>query len=697
LHYQALFLTIYCNSILQNMIADINAALIKAGSSNLAQIVLSLKRFIKDEVKIHNATVEYANSYIDRYGSVKILGMREPTSLLNLYTEVEIVNAENKVKIHSLETLEKEFRESRSHHKFAQSREYGIHVANNKQKLNVLGAPGSGKSTFLRHIGLECLTNNTFPKKEVFKHKCFPVLIELKRFRNEQINLKALIQKELEIAGFPKTDTLLDRLLSSGSLLLLLDGLDEVPEANLTIVLEHINDFTNRYKQNRFVTSCRTAHYKSYLKGFTDIEISDFSNDQITQFTQNWFTSEDDMQANTASRLQEQLFFDHNSATLELARTPLLLTFICLTFDDGQRFPTNRASLYREALMILMKRWAAEKRIQSDDIYQKFTIELETELLAEIAASYFKDDRIFFTEEDINSKIKIYLEDRRLGEDIHIGKVLEAIEKQQGLLVLRSYDIYSFSHLTIQEYLTAHYYRSPKQTDYLIRSHLFDTRWREVVLLLSNSGDANDFLLMMNDYLAEYARNQKLLSDVLDWIKAIKLNEDDTKRLSVYRVFLASLIVRFKRYQENYPQKADRLEPYANNLIDALDPAYYNFFIRDLNTNFTKKTGKNLLIEVARIIPKVDVPATIENMMSIAPERKLSEMLEGGRHAYRKQMQKVLYDAIKIPETLYTKSRPAYSPILNYMQAYTLILECAENSETVKQTTLTKIYKSIFN
>ncbi|MGV2388855.1 MAG UNVERIFIED_CONTAM: hypothetical protein LVR29_12975 [Microcystis novacekii LVE1205-3] len=47
----------------------------------------------------------------------------------------------------------------------------------------------------------------------------------------------------------------------------------------------------------------------------------------------------------------------------ELAHTPLLLTFLCLVYDENQSFPTNRSRLYQDALRILLEKWSAEKRL----------------------------------------------------------------------------------------------------------------------------------------------------------------------------------------------------------------------------------------------------------------------------------------------------------------------------------------------
>ena len=51
--------------------------------------------------------------------------------------------------------------------------------------------------------------------------------------------------------------------LKSGKLLILFDGLDEVPAANVDNVVSKIGDFVDRYSDNRFIASCRIAAYKA--------------------------------------------------------------------------------------------------------------------------------------------------------------------------------------------------------------------------------------------------------------------------------------------------------------------------------------------------------------------------------------------------------------------------------------------------
>lgn len=225
---------------------------------------------------IYNASNQYVRNYAKRHCILKIrcVGMGEPVSLDSIYTYVQLLEASNILKFVSKDEMEKAFKatkERRFASKDNQSRK-GIDVANAKQYLMVLGAPGAGKSTFLRKVGLDAIKG----KKHGYQHNCIPVFLELKRFTAKAIDLKEIIIKEFEICKFPKAEQIVTKALDKGKLLILLDGLDEVPTKNLNDVIDQIQDFVDRYDKNRFIISCRTAFYKSSFNRFTDVEMADF-------------------------------------------------------------------------------------------------------------------------------------------------------------------------------------------------------------------------------------------------------------------------------------------------------------------------------------------------------------------------------------------------------------------------------------
>ncbi|BAZ08231.1 putative signal transduction protein with Nacht domain [Calothrix sp. NIES-4071] len=465
---------------------------------------------------IFSASKKYVENYAERHGKLKVLGMREPVKLEDVYTAVQFLGEEGIKAFASIDNLEEAFRKSQTRGFQSKcEKQDGLKVANSKQYLMVLGQPGAGKSTFLRRLGLEALKG----KEGGYKHECVPVFLELKRFTKSEINLEKAIIQELENCGFPKPDDSAKKLLEKGKLLILLDGLDEIPTQQLDKAITTIQDFVDKHSQNRFIASCRTAAYRSGFQRFNDVVMADFDDEQIEQFINNWFQSEQDKHVDTAKRCWELLQQQEYDATKELAQTPLLLTLLCLVFDDSQTFPKNRAVLYGEALDVLLKKWASEKRVQRDPIYKDLSLKLEEMMLAEIASHNFVENKLFFSQREVEAQISKFLVDNlNAPKHLDASVILEAIQIQQGILVERAKDVLSFSHLTLQEYLTAQYIVDNNGIEELVKHELANTRWREVFLLVAGlmRGGTDQLLLLMEKEALSYINTPKLQA-LLRW------------------------------------------------------------------------------------------------------------------------------------------------------------------------------------
>ncbi|MEM6253684.1 MAG: NACHT domain-containing protein [Cyanobacteria bacterium P01_D01_bin.156] len=465
-----------------------------------------------------NASQKYVHTYRKRHCQLKVLGMREPVDLARVYTGVKFLDENDILGFETPQALEKQYRQTRFRRyrgrRSDEGKRSGIDVANEKQFLMVLGGPGAGKSTFLRKLGLEALRTFHYEKTS-YRHRTIPVLLELKRFEDDDIDITVLIAEEFGHCGFPAPTEFVVQALKQGKLLIVLDGLDEVPAANLDNVICAIQDFVDQYDQNRFIASCRTAAYHGGFTRFSDVGMADFDDEQIEQFIGNWFSSEQDAERQTGKKCWEILQDVKNKAAKELAHTPLLLTFLCLVYDRSQRFPANRSSLYQRALRILLEEWASEKRINRDKIYEGLNIELEEGLLSEIAYLGFDADQLFFSRRELTAHIKDFLASNlNVPKTLDGEAVLHAIEVQQGILVERAEDAYSFSHLTLQEYLTAQYLADNNQWEYIIASYVMERRWREVLLLapglLTGKQGANAFLLLLERRANQCLKSGKL-------------------------------------------------------------------------------------------------------------------------------------------------------------------------------------------
>ena len=212
-------------------------------------------------------------------------------------------------------------------------------------------------------------------------------------------------------------------------------------------------------------------------------------------------------------------------AAKELTQTPLLLTLVCLLYQRSRKFPTNRATLYERALRVLLEEWAADegKETHQEEIYKGLDTKRKEMLLAKIAHDAFQQNRLFLTHREIAHQIEVLLKEMLPDEkNIDGAAVLRIMEVQHGILVERAEGIYSFSHLTLQEYLTAQYVDDHRKIKLLITEHLTDERWQEIFLLVAGlmRGGVDELLLRLYSE-AEKQLNTLKLQELICWANQV--------------------------------------------------------------------------------------------------------------------------------------------------------------------------------
>lgn len=147
----------------------------------------------------------------------------------------------------------------------------GMQAVETYSKLRVLGKPGVGKTTFLKHLAIQC-NRGEFAAHQV------PIFITLRDFAEESkdngnFSLLNYLHQAFINSGIYNPSAI-ETLLQAGRVLLLLDGMDEVLSEDSTAVQREIRKFSDKYHKNQFLISCRTAAKKLLLRGFTDVEIA---------------------------------------------------------------------------------------------------------------------------------------------------------------------------------------------------------------------------------------------------------------------------------------------------------------------------------------------------------------------------------------------------------------------------------------
>jgi predicted NACHT family NTPase len=457
-------------------------------------------------------------------GKMRVLDMEQDIALGEIYTDVNILENLTSTKRLGLEELHCLFNSELADFERlgwgkAQKRVSGLEAVQGHHKLMIWGKPGAGKTTFLKYIAMECLA-------ERLGTDCFPIFLSLKEFAEKPGQPELLHYIKHKFVDTGVKIEVIEKLLNHGKALILLDGLDEVLEKDSRRVISQIQQLADHlhYGKNQFLITCRIAAKEYLFQGFREVEVADFDQEQIQVFVMKWFQFKNPAKA---EKFMEKLA--DNEPIQELASSPLLLTLLCLVFGELTNFPHNRAQLYEEGVDILLKRWDGKRGIERDQLYKNLSAKRKEDLLSLIALETFKQGNYFFKQKTAETYIAQFIENlpdaKSDPEALRLDSedVLRSIEANHGLLVTRAKGIYSFSHLTFQEYFATRKLTLNPTTETLreLVSHLTEKRWREVILLaVEMLEDATELMQLMKQAVDQLLAEDERLQEYLQWLKA---------------------------------------------------------------------------------------------------------------------------------------------------------------------------------
>lgn len=491
------------------------------GKDAVAWLVKRLGRNLEDlkkdgweKIDWRRASQRYREEMQRLYGSMQIWKMNRPMLLSDVYTDVYLLDKPTALRRHSIDELQKR---SELHATASDSdeRHAGAALIEREPRLYILGQPGAGKTTFLKHLVIESVQMQG-------RINAIPIFASLKDWSDSNLDLMSFLVRQFAICNFPNAQPFVETILEEGKAMVLFDGLDEVSEAQAQRqrITQAVRDFARQYGKSRVIITCRTAAIEYTFEGFTYCELAEFTQEQIKAFVSLWF-----QHSETKRKAFLEAFARPENLRLgELARRPLLLTLLCLTFDETMSFPQRRAELYEEAIDALLKKWDGSRSIQRGQVYQKLSLGYKRQLLAALAVESFERSEFFMPKQDLANRVVRFM--RRLpsveqSEDIDGDAILRAIEAQHGLLIERAHNIYSFSHLTFHEYFTATYIirhaneRVLKETV----AHGADLQWREVLLLTASMLDYENAQLFFQTWVhhLQNAINKVDLAALIAW------------------------------------------------------------------------------------------------------------------------------------------------------------------------------------
>ena len=244
--------------------------------------------------------------------------------------------------------------------------------------LLLLGPPGGGKTTALWRLALD-LAESGLAGDEAAS---LPVFVRLGGLQPGQ-SLRDLLRADLATAAFEDANglrfpldshralaELLDDLLAEGQLTLLWDGLNEVPPSRFAESARTLDAFRRAHpgrlggSRNASVTTCRADDYALLLEEcavdpypIQGVTIQGLDSETIRQVVIGL------LGAQRGVALLDALARPEHATLAALARTPLLLTMLCETYDAAGGLPRNRGQLLQR---FVARRWAWEQERRAE-------------------------------------------------------------------------------------------------------------------------------------------------------------------------------------------------------------------------------------------------------------------------------------------------------------------------------------------
>ncbi|MCT9081991.1 NACHT domain-containing protein [Streptomyces fulvoviolaceus] len=308
-----------------------------------------------------------------------------------------------------------------------------------------------------------------------------------------------------------------DRVLTARRGLLLIDGIDEIPERERERTRRWLRDLLDVYPGNQWlVTSRPSAVREDWLTpdGFTELALTPMSRDDVAAFIARW---------HTAARIDApdpDLLDSYRRSLLDavqtkpdlgrLATNPLMCGLICALHRDRRGYlPHGRQELYDAALSMLLARRDEERDMfpQGDGDGVQLTELPQIQLLQRLAYWLIRNNQSEMDRERAERIVTDVLPSLpAAAAQGNAEVILRHLLVRSGLLREPTVGTVEFVHRTFQDYLGAKAAVEDGDLGLLVRGAAADEQWADVFRMAVAHARPRERAELLSD-LTEAARH----------------------------------------------------------------------------------------------------------------------------------------------------------------------------------------------
>ncbi|GAA1970479.1 tetratricopeptide repeat protein [Kitasatospora viridis] len=394
-----------------------------------------------------------------------------------------------------------------------------------RRRVLLRGQAGSGKTTLLQWLAVNAVSGNLVGELAELNYRV-PFLLRL-RTMFQLRNLQPLPSEFLAMDRSPVTDAQpagwADRLFDAGRAILLVDGLDEIPQESRDEAGEWLADLLERYPNCFTLVTVRPTGVPAdwlHRQRFEELMLCPMDEWDRNRFVERWHqaalaaeraAADDPTPAELAaldSRFREMTEALRRALKLSpeldlITDSPLLCAMICALHREWEGgLPERKMEVYESALDMLLLRRDKQRRIAALPEGRQLGREEQLALLQRMAAWLVLNGQHEGGHEDALRQIAQVLPSLPAAHgELDAERVLRHLVERTGLLSETSVATFEFVHRTFQDYLAAREFMEDRDFG-LLAERSSDEQWADVVRMAVGHCSHRDRAVLLRRLLA---------------------------------------------------------------------------------------------------------------------------------------------------------------------------------------------------